>query len=64
MTDDQQSDKAQADIDRSLLRAYHEVINEDLPDRFKVLLERLKQGEVPEAQNEDEKPSGSDEQQG
>ncbi|MCH2078593.1 MAG: regulator [Rhodobacteraceae bacterium] len=57
MTDDQQSDKAQADIDRSLLRAYDEMINEDLPDRFKVLLEMLRSGEAIVADNEDEKPS-------
>ena len=59
MNDDSQSQRAQADIDRSLRRAYDEVINQDLPDRFKILLEKLKAGEADEAQNEDEKPSGS-----
>ena len=58
MTDDQQSDKAQADIDQSLLRAYQEVVNEDLPDRFKDLLERLRQGDTPDILGRGADPSG------
>ena len=59
MNDDSKSQKAHADIDRSLRRAYDEVLSQDLPDRFKILLEKLKSGEAEEAQNEDKKPSGS-----
>ena len=35
------------EIDQSLRRAYDEVVNEGVPERFSDLLKRLKDGNVP-----------------
>lgn len=37
-------------IDDIVRRAYEGLLNEELPDRFTVLIERLKQGELPRNQ--------------
>lgn len=37
------------EIDTNLRRVYEQVLNEELPDRFANLLDRLKKGEHPEA---------------
>ena len=46
MTQEQNPSRAQAEIDANLRRAYDEVTNQELPDRFKELIERLRAGEV------------------
>lgn len=35
-----------AEIDANLRKAYQETLNEELPDRFKNLIEQLRAGEV------------------
>lgn len=48
MTHDQNSSKAQAEIDANLRRAYDEVTQQEVPDRFKELIERLRASETAE----------------
>ncbi len=43
MTDQRQSDRRDEVIDESLRRVYEEAVEEGIPDRFKSLLEQLKQ---------------------
>lgn len=43
------------EIDESLRRAFEEVLNEGVPDRFSQLLEQLKSGEVPPTSKDEEK---------
>ena len=43
-----------AEIDENLRRAFDEVMNEGVPDRFTDLLGRLKRGETPSRQSERE----------
>ena len=38
------------EIDESLRRAFEDVVNEGVPDRFADLLKRLKSGDIPGAQ--------------
>ena len=40
--------KGYGDIDKSLRRAFDEVLNEGVPDRFTELLNQLKSGDIPD----------------
>ncbi|SDX87467.1 NepR family anti-sigma factor [Citreimonas salinaria] len=42
MTQQNSSSRLQSQIDRNLKRAYDDVLNEDVPDRFHELLARLR----------------------
>ena len=46
MGDNKSSNRIQDEIDENLKRVYQEALNEELPDRFLQLLDRLKSGEV------------------
>lgn len=45
MTRETQSSKAQSEIDANLRRAYDEVTNQDIPERFRDLLSKLRADE-------------------
>ena len=45
MADAKPTPKLQQQIDQNLKRVYEEALKEELPDRFKVLLEQLRQKE-------------------
>ena len=45
MTEDKHSNAVDHYIDESLRRVYQDVLEEDVPERFKKLLDRLKSGE-------------------
>lgn len=45
MTQQNSSSRLQSQIDRNLKRAYDDVLNEDVPDRFHDLLARLRHSE-------------------
>ena len=47
MTAERDKSKVHEEIDRNLKRVYEEALNQEIPDRFKKLLEQLKH---PEAQ--------------
>jgi hypothetical protein len=51
MTDQRQSDRRDEVIDESLRRVYEEVAEEGIPDRFKSLLEQLKQQDSDQGRN-------------
>ncbi|MEM1374338.1 MAG: NepR family anti-sigma factor [Pseudomonadota bacterium] len=59
MSDEQNSSKAQADIDANLRRAYDEVISQEVPQRFRVLLEKLRAGEGSATDNENGEPNST-----
>ncbi|SDX45117.1 NepR family anti-sigma factor [Litoreibacter albidus] len=42
MTNDEKKIRGEKQIDENLKRVYEEVVNEELPDRFKDLLSQLK----------------------
>lgn len=42
MVRDQQSQDVYKEIDKNLQKAYEELVNEELPDRFKILVQQLK----------------------
>ncbi|MFQ6549811.1 NepR family anti-sigma factor [Aestuariibius sp. 2305UL40-4] len=44
MSDSKSSNRIQDEIDENLKRVYQEALNEELPDRFLQLLDRLKSG--------------------
>lgn len=46
MTDKTSKPKVQAMIDENLRRVYEDALKEDVPDRFKQLIEQLRQQEV------------------
>ena len=46
MTADRGKSKLQHEIDQNLKRVYDEALNEEIPDRFKRLLEQLKNREA------------------
>jgi Anti-sigma factor NepR len=46
MTADRGKSKLQHEIDQNLKRVYDEALNEEIPDRFKKLLEQLKNREA------------------
>lgn len=46
MADAKPTRKLQQQIDQNLKRVYEEALNEEVPDRFKVLLEQLRQKEA------------------
>lgn len=46
MSDDSKKTRIKAQIDENLRRVYEEALNEEVPDRFKVLLEQLRQKEA------------------
>ena len=46
MTDKSNKPKVQAMIDENLRRVYDDALKEDIPDRFKQLLDELRQKEV------------------
>ncbi|MEM6727456.1 MAG: NepR family anti-sigma factor [Pseudomonadota bacterium] len=52
MTQDQNSSKAQAEIDANLRRAYDEVTQQEVPDRFKELIKKLRAEEASSAAND------------
>ena len=45
MSYDKQKSRVREEIDANLKRAYEQVLNEDVPDRFKELLEKLRKAE-------------------
>jgi len=45
MAHDSENDNVRRQIDENLRRVYQEKVEEELPDRFKLLLEQLKQRE-------------------
>ncbi|MGR3455790.1 NepR family anti-sigma factor [Pseudooceanicola sp.] len=45
MAHDSENDNVRRQIDENLRRVYQEKVEEELPDRFKLLLEQLKQKE-------------------
>ena len=47
MSKDERGDPTDDHIDQNLKKVYEEVLNEELPDRFKDLLAKLKSGETP-----------------
>ena len=54
MTKETKTPGLHSSIDENLKRAYEEMIEEDLPDRFKELLDRLKQQDGGENEGNDE----------
>ncbi|MEO1797585.1 MAG: NepR family anti-sigma factor [Pseudomonadota bacterium] len=64
MTQDQDSSRANAEIDANLRRAYDEVTQQGIPERFKELLEKLRSGEGGLPSNENETPQNSDKSEG
>lgn len=46
MTADRGKSKLQREIDQNLKRVYEEALSEEIPDRFKKLLEQLKNREA------------------
>lgn len=48
MSKSQAPKKGYEEIDESLRRAFDNVVNEGVPDRFADLLKRLKSGDIPE----------------
>lgn len=46
MTEDTPNTKLRAQIKENLKRVYEDALKEDVPDRFKLLLEQLKQSEA------------------
>ncbi len=46
------------EIDTNLRRVYETILNEEVPDRFAVLLARLKKGEGPDGTNGQEGGTG------
>ena len=42
MTAERDNQRVQDEIDRNLKRVYDEALNQEIPDRFKKLLEQLK----------------------
>ncbi|MFC4667949.1 NepR family anti-sigma factor [Seohaeicola nanhaiensis] len=46
MTKSEETSKLQAQIDENLKRVYQEALQEQVPDRFKDLLEKLRQKEA------------------
>lgn len=45
MTAEHNKSRVQDEIDRNLKRVYEETLNQEIPDRFKKLLEQLKNRE-------------------
>lgn len=56
MTQEENPSKVNADINASIRRAYDEVLNQEVPDRFKELLARLRTGEISESSNQNQEP--------
>lgn len=50
-----QSDDDDSDVDKGLRQAFEDILNEELPDRFVKLLDRLRSGDIPETRSEDER---------
>ncbi|MFN7223882.1 MAG: NepR family anti-sigma factor [Paracoccaceae bacterium] len=46
MSGDKQKSSLRKDIDENLKRVYEDALNEEVPDRFKLLLEQLKAKEA------------------
>ena len=46
MTDSKDAARLNAAIDENLRKIYHEFLDEDIPDRFKLLLEELRKKEA------------------
>ena len=46
MTDSKDAASLNAAIDENLRKIYHEFLDEDIPDRFKLLLEELRKKEA------------------
>jgi hypothetical protein len=46
MAQEKQTSGLKAKIDENLKRVYDEALEEDVPDRFKILLEQLRQKEA------------------
>ncbi|MEL7299207.1 MAG: NepR family anti-sigma factor [Pseudomonadota bacterium] len=57
MTEEDPS-KANAEIDANLRRAYDEITQQDIPDRFKQLLADLRAGNDSVVSNDNEGPAG------
>ncbi|SFR39658.1 NepR family anti-sigma factor [Litoreibacter janthinus] len=49
MASDEKKIPGAQQIDENLKRVYEEVVNEELPDRFKELLAQLKSGDTPDS---------------
>lgn len=52
MSKSQPPKKGYQEIDKSLRRAFEDVVNEGVPDRFSDLLKRLKSGDIPDVQDD------------
>jgi hypothetical protein len=46
MTDSKDAARLNAAIDENLRKIYHEILDEEIPDRFKLLLEQLRKKEA------------------
>lgn len=53
MARNQKSNEIYREIDHNLRRAYEELVNEELPDRFKELVQKLKSESQPSGRGED-----------
>lgn len=53
MARNQKSSEIYREIDHNLRRAYEELVNEELPDRFKELVQKLKSESQPSGRGED-----------
>ena len=56
MSDEKSSSNSYDQVDEIVRKAYETFVNEELPERFLILLEKLKSGESPE----DDTSSGGD----
>ncbi|MEM1233766.1 MAG: NepR family anti-sigma factor [Pseudomonadota bacterium] len=64
MSEDQNPSKAHADIDANLRRAYDEVTNQEVPDRFRALLDKLRANDGSGSDNENVEPSANGDHEG
>jgi len=56
MTQDQEPTMAHSEIDANLRRAYDKVTQQQIPERFRELLARLRAGETVSTSNSNEEP--------
>lgn len=59
MNRDRKKSAAEAEIDRNLKRSYEDFVHEPLPDRFKDLLNQLRQETTPDTANRKDDTDGS-----
>ena len=54
MADGKKSDRHESDIDANLKRVYQELVDEEVPDRFRDLLAQLKAQDTPPDEGKDQ----------